>query len=310
MSQYECKIVTCSDPAWIGLRLDKLLFAQFPTYSRSYFQDLVTNGAVTVNAQVPKNNYHIKLGDVIHITFMVKEYNLAPAPVDFDIIDQHPDFLIINKPAGLAVHPAANNPEEITLINGLIHRFKELAVLDDNQRPGIVHRIDKDTSGLLVIARNQQAQIELSAMFKDRKIHKKYLALVHKHPVKQGTIELPIGRHRCQRHKMTTFGIEARPAFTSYNVLNYYDEYTLLETTITTGRTHQIRVHCASMGNPIVGDEMYGSPSKMIGRQALHAWHIAFEYKGKPYSYTCPVPADFKEILRILLQQKLQNQCY
>lgn len=219
-------------------------------------------------------------------------------PVDFGIVDQQPDFFVINKPAGLVVHPTQSALEEVTLVNGLLHRFAEFQGFEDKERPGIVHRLDKNTSGLMLIARNQKAQIELASMFKNRQIHKTYLALVSNHPPQKGTVDLPIGRHPHERHKMSTFGIEARPALTHYNVLKYYNDSTLIAANIVTGRTHQIRVHCAAIGHGLIGDATYGVSSKLIDRQALHAWKISFEYKGKLHEYTQPVPDDFKNALK------------
>lgn len=294
----------CTDPASVGTRLDKYLFAQFPDYSRAYFQELIDEGLVTVNQHPAKSSYPLKASDQITITFRTKEYNLAPAPVTFGIVDEQADFVVVNKPAGLSVHPSPSMPDEVTLVNGLLHRFKEINEFEEKERPGIVHRIDKNTSGLLIIARNQKAQKELSEMFKNRQMHKTYLLLASKHPDRSGSIDLPIGRHAIERHKMTTFGIEPREALTNYNVLVYYDDCSLVAARIITGRTHQIRVHFASQGHGLIGDAVYGKSSKLIARQALHAWKLSFDWRGKTYNYVCPVPDDFKRCLQALTQQK------
>lgn len=304
MEKHTFTTLLCSDPAWFDTRLDKYLFAQFPQYSRTYFQELIDEGLILVNNKIPKSNYHLKSGDSIGITFKIKQYNLEPMPVDFQIVDEQQDFLIINKPAGLLVHPTLSAADEATLVNGLLYHFKEIQSFDDKERPGIVHRLDKNTSGLLIIARNQSAQKELSAMFKNRAVHKKYIALVHKHPSTSGTIDLPIGRDMRERHKMGVFGIEHRPAITHYKILATYADCSLLQATIVTGRTHQIRVHCASMGHSIVGDAVYGTQSPLISRQALHSWHIDFEFRGKSYTYTCPIPEDFRQLLKTVNQKK------
>ncbi len=304
MEKQKFTTLLCIDPAWFNTRLDRYLFAKFPHYSRTYFQELIDEGHVLVNSRNCKSNYQLKSGDIIGITFIIKQYNLEPMPVDFQIIDEQEDFLIINKPAGLMVHPTLSAANQTSLVNGLLYYFKEIQNFADKERPGIVHRLDKNTSGLLIIARNQSAQKELSNMFKSRHIHKKYIALVHKHPNATGTIDTPIGRDPRERHKMSIFGIEHRSAITHYKVLARYNDCSLLQATIVTGRTHQIRVHCASIGHSIVGDTVYGTASPLIARQALHSWHIAFDFKGKSYVYTCPIPDDFKQLIKIINQKK------
>ena len=172
-------IFVCDDQNFVRIRLDKFLFKHFPDYSRTYFQDLIDFGMVLVNGcAVSKNSFMLKKNDIVSVTLKNREYNLEPAPVDFGIIDVQDDFIVINKPAGLLVHQAHTGDSELTLVNGLLHYFKDLAHFDYPQRPGIIHRIDKDTSGLLIIARNLPAQIALSALFKDRQIQKTYLAVV------------------------------------------------------------------------------------------------------------------------------------
>lgn len=298
-------IIACNNPLWVGMRLDKFLFTQFPNYSRAYFQELIEQGAVLVNHKQCKNNYQIKPSDQVNVTFKTKEYNLDPAPVAFEIIDQTNDFIIINKPAGLMVHHAPSAPEALSLVNGLLYYFKEMQEFDDNQRPGIVHRLDKDTSGLMIIARNRQAQAELTDMFKQRKITKTYLALVAGHPLPQGSIDLPIGRHPIERHKMSTFGIDTKPALTHYKVLVTYPNTTLVAATIVTGRTHQIRVHFAALGHGLIGDKTYGVTSSLLERQALHAWKISFEFRGKQHTYSIYLPDDLKHAVGILKTQKI-----
>ncbi len=291
-----------------GTRIDKFLFSQFPAYSRAYFQQLMERGFILVNQRSTKASYSVKNGDQIDITFKSKEYNLDPVEVDFEIIDETQDFIIVNKPAGLLVHNAPSAPEEVSLVNGLLHRFKDLAAIDDKERPGIVHRLDKNTSGLLIIARNRSAQAELSAMFKNRAVSKTYLALVHGIPPKKGSIDLPIGRHPTERHKMATFGIDTKPALTHFELLESYGDSAMIAAKIVTGRTHQIRVHCASMGHGLLGDETYGVSSALIARQALHAWKVSFEYHGKHFSYTVEPPADMKQAIATLNQKNTDNK--
>ena len=296
--------LVCLDPLLLGTRLDKFLFSQFPEYSRTYFQELIDQGHVLVNNTASKSNYSIKKADQINVIFTIKQYNLAPQPVVFDVIDEQDDFIVINKPAGLLVHQATTASDEVSLVNGLLHRYQDLQKFDDAQRPGIVHRLDKNTSGLIIVARNQQAHQELCKLFKYRKISKTYLAVVDQIPPLTGKIDLPIGRHPIERHKMGTFGIDTKPALTHYKTLAQYADSALLAATIVTGRTHQIRVHFASQGHGLLGDATYGVASPLIKRQALHAWKMSFEYKEKQYSYICPVPADIRELLRQLSASK------
>jgi 23S rRNA pseudouridine1911/1915/1917 synthase len=286
-----------------GIRLDKFLFTHLPDYSRTYFHDLIKGGQITVN-QIPikKPSYSLKESDVVVVTFPPpKKYNLTPQKVDFEVVDVQPDFIVVNKPAGLVVHASESNKNEISLVNGLLYYFKELKELlatTDDYRPGIVHRIDRDTSGLLLVARTQKGQITLGKMFHDRQIHKTYVAVVEGHPPRDGSINLAIGRNRIERHKMSHAGICSREALTHYKTLAYYPDHALVAATIITGRTHQIRVHFAAIGHPVVGDQTYGKKSSFIKRQALHAWHMAFTYQDKEYCYSRPLPQDIKMLIQ------------
>lgn len=292
------------DTASKDMRLDRFLFSQFPEYSRSYFQELIDNGLIYVNNKpANKSSYLIRIADQVTVTFKNRQCNLNPIAMDFQVIDQQTDFIIINKPAGLLVHHAASQPETPTLVNGLLYHFSQLKESADQERPGIVHRLDKDTSGLMIVALNDPAHILLSNMFKNRQVQKTYLAVTSKHPAPSGKIDLPVGRHPTERQKMSTKGIESRPALTFYNVLKLYKDTALVAAKIITGRTHQIRVHFAALGHGLIGDEVYGHKSPLINRQALHSWKIAFEYKGKQFCYTCPVPEDFKQLLIALNQE-------
>lgn len=291
--------IASQDSSLVGMRLDMFMFTHYPHYSRTYFQQIIKDGLVTINNHsVTKVSYMLKLGDTVTFKFPPeKQYDLTPTDVHFDIIDIQDDFVIINKPAGLTVHNAESNKEEITLVHGLLYRFKELAQFTDNQRPGIVHRLDKDTSGLILVARNVQGHIELARMFAGRQMNKTYLALVKGRPEAEGSIDYPIGRHKVHRHKMSHQGICSRDALTYYSSLVYYDESALIAARIVTGRTHQIRVHCAAINHPVIGDAVYGTKSKFIDRQALHSWKLSFAYKGKQFDYVCPVPDDIKQCI-------------
>lgn len=287
-----------------GMRLDHFLTLKLENqHSRSQIADWITNEIVFVSGKVvTKTGY--KLTENQTITFYIPQpplLALTPHHVSFEVLAEEQDFLIINKPAGLVVHHSASAPDTVTLVHGLLDRYPEFRNFDGSERPGIVHRLDKDTSGLILIARNPQALTALSALFKNRSIHKQYHALVHGVPLRSGTISLPIGRHPVHRHKMGINGIAARTATTHYKTLTYFKENTaLIELTIVTGRTHQIRVHCAHEKFPVLGDAVYGSASPLIGRQALHARSLSFTYKGTPYSYTAPYPVDFIHALAAL----------
>ncbi len=281
------------------IRLDRVLIAQFPTFSRTYFQELIVDGLVTINESVVnKSNHRVRAGSQVGVLFKTKEYNLAPTAVDFEVIDEQPDFLIINKPAGLLVHHAASTPDEVSLVNGLLHRYPDMQGIDTTNRPGIVHRLDKHTTGLIIVARNHEAQIALSNAFKERQMHKTYLAIVTGTPLATGSIALPIGRHPRERQKMATFGIDVRPALTHYTVLEQYKEHAIVSVRLITGRTHQIRVHFAALGHSLVGDSVYGRASDLIARQALHAWQLSFTFKGQSFSYTAPLPDDLQALQR------------
>lgn len=291
--------IVCTDPTWVGKRIDSFLHTRIPEFSRNYFQELIDAGFVVVNnTTLQKNNYRIKLHDRVSATLRTKACNTAPAYVDFDVIDEQEDFLVINKPAGLLVHHTATNPEEITLVNGLLHRFPDMQKIESNERPGIIHRIDKNTSGILLVARNLQAHNAFTALFKERTIEKTYLAIVAGNPPASGRIDLAVGRHPIDRHKMSTIGIESRSALSFFKVQQHFPTASLLEVRIVTGRTHQVRVHCAAIGHGLLGDEVYGVKHPLITRQALHAWRVTFTYQGKAFSYQAPLPKD----LQLLLQ--------
>ncbi|MCB9492651.1 MAG: RluA family pseudouridine synthase [Epsilonproteobacteria bacterium] len=290
--------IICDQEQDSGLRLDKFLLGKFPDHSRSYLQDLIKEGCVSVNKRiVSKTGTTIRLNDHVTIEFRYWQPNSEPADVKFEIIDEQPDFIVVNKPAGLLVHQARSSKDEVSLVNGLLARYKEFSDFDDPARPGIVHRLDRETSGLLLVARHRKAQTDLAAMFKDRAMNKTYVTLVHGNPPQEGKIDYPIGRNPMQPQRMSHMGFASKPALTYYRVLEYFQDFALVEAKIVTGRTHQIRVHMTALGHSIVGDGLYGSKSKLIARQALHAQTLEFEYGGKKYHYTCPLPRDFQALL-------------
>jgi len=283
-------------------RVDSFLLKMFPDYSRSYFQKLIKADLVLVNGKKINKSFLIKEGDSADISFpKPPSIKGTPQDVPFGIVDIQKDFLIINKPCNLMVHKIieqqAGNSEP-TLVDGLLYRFNEFGEFGDSERPGIVHRLDKDTSGLMIVARNIKAQIALSEMLKERQVEKRYLALVKGHPDQSGKIEFSIGRHPSMRTRMSHASYNGRPALTYYRVEQYYKDYSVVSIRIVTGRTHQIRVHFAAIGHNVVGDKKYGKRSLLIGRQALHSWKLSFRFNGKAFSYYVPVPEDFRMALK------------
>jgi len=286
-------------------RVDIFLTNQLKEHSRSYLKKIIEEGNLTVNGKIViKSSYCLKLNDELVLNLPpVEQYDLSPHKVDFEIIDVQEDFIVINKPAGLIVHPADNCKDKLTLVHGLLYYFKELLEFDEAQRPGIVHRIDKDTSGLMIVARNLIGQAKLVKLFKDRLIKKTYLAVALGHPDKSGKIDFSIGRNPVHPTQMSHRGINSREALTYYQVIKYFKESSLVEVRIITGRTHQIRVHFAAIGHGLIGDKTYGCSSKFIGRQALHSWKIEFSLDGVDYQYEAPIADDILNLI-----SKLENK--
>lgn len=260
-------------------RIDKVLTQVFDAYSRSQIQSWLKEGLVSVNKEPVKANYKVKEHDDITIQIPeVKELELVAEDIPLDIIYEDDDVIVINKPQGMVVHPSAGHPDG-TLVNALLHHCKDLSAINDVIRPGIVHRIDKDTSGLLMVAKNDQAHLFLSDQLKERKALRKYVALVHGEiPHDKGTIEAPIGRSKENRQKQAVVA-DGKPALTHFEVLERFNDFTLIECQLETGRTHQIRVHLNYIGYPIAGDPMYGPRKTLKGNgQFLHAKTIGFEH--------------------------------
>ncbi len=295
------KICVSDESVDSKVRLDSFLYEIYPDYSRSYFQKLIKQGFVLVNNKSVNKSFCISPRDEIEVKFgKVKSLCVGPIEVDFDIVSMEKDFIVINKPAGLTVHHSKDICKEPTLVHGLLYRFKEFEDFIDDDRPGIVHRLDRYTSGLIIVARNIIGHIALANLFKDRKIEKSYLAVVKGHPDKDGKIDFAIGRHPVDRKKMSHVSYSGKRALTYYNVLKYYKDEALVRVRIITGRTHQIRVHFAAIGHGLLGDDIYGVKSKLIKRQALHSYELSFEYKRKKYFYKVDYPDDFKKLLKNL----------
>ncbi|PTK66526.1 RluA family pseudouridine synthase [Staphylococcus borealis] len=276
MKTHEFKI---EDQAYVGQRIDKLLPEFNNDWSRSQIQDWIKDDLVTVNDKVIKSNYKVKLNDSIIVTEKeVVEADIQPENLNLDIYYEDEDVAIVYKPKGMVVHPSPGHYSG-TLVNGLMYQIKDLSGINGEIRPGIVHRIDKDTSGLLMVAKNDIAHRGLVEQLMDKSVKRKYTALVHGNiPHDYGTIDAPIGRNEKDRQSMDVVD-NGKEAVTHFNVLEHFKDYTLIECQLETGRTHQIRVHMKYIGFPLVGDPKYGPRKTLdIGGQALHAGVIGFEH--------------------------------
>jgi 23S rRNA pseudouridine1911/1915/1917 synthase len=288
---------------FVGERLDQYLVKAFEDKSRSFITNLIKNGDVLVNGNQVKPGYSLKLNDQIYVAINEpKPLDLEPVNLDLDIVYEDSYLLVVNKPEGLVVHPAESY-DGPTLVHGLLYQSDELSSINGVKRPGIVHRIDKDTSGLLIVAKNDIAHQRLSEAFSKHEVKRIYTALVYgKIDVPKGVIDMPIGRHRTNRLKMAV-DPEGKRAVTHFKVLEQFDKYTLIECELETGRTHQIRVHMAHIGYPIVGDPIYG-PKDVIGDtgQFLHAHTLTFVHpiKNEHMTFTVDMPESFKQMLNKL----------
>ncbi len=294
-------------------RTDHYLQKQFPIYSRSFFQRAIEDGLVFVNKQkIKKPGYALKQGDIIEVQFpAAREVDVAALTHDnlgIEVVYMHDHFIIINKPAGLLVHQIHAKHTEITVADWIKHKFADIGHVGCVDRPGIIHRLDKYTSGLMIIARTNYGYKQLGKLFHDRAIQKTYAAIVQHHPPQEGIIDLAIGRHQTHRTKMVATARAMpedasgtfRHAVTHYHVLQYLNDATLVKVRLETGRTHQIRVHFAAIGFPLVGDILYGQKSPLIARQALHAWELKFVFDQKEYAFTSQLPNDMQECITSL----------
>jgi 23S rRNA pseudouridine1911/1915/1917 synthase len=283
------------------IRLDKYLTQVLPQFSRAYLQKLIEQGHVLVNGQITKASQRLNKADRITIKLPPLPSRPLAEPISLTIVYEDEDILVIDKPAGLTVHPAPGHPSH-TLVNAILAHCPGLTMNNEPMRPGIVHRLDKDTSGLIVIAKNDFAREYLTAQFRSRTVTKGYLVLVKgRLSSEQGIIEAPIGRdpHRRQRMAIVETGKEAT---TQYRVRKYLDTYTLVEVTPLTGRTHQIRIHLSAIGYPVVGDPTYGIKSAYLNRQFIHAYRLGFRLPStKQYQeFTSPLPMDLEQALEHL----------
>ena len=281
------------------MRLDRFLAEHLTQFSRSRIQQLIRDGAITVNREIARPSDTIRLGDTIQVVEPpVKQIETEPEAIPLDIIFEDSDLIVINKPAGLVVHPGAGHREH-TLVNALLHHSPGLSQIGGKERPGIVHRLDKETSGCLVVAKNDIAHRALSDQFASRSVDKIYLALVSgKLGKTAGSIEEKIGRHPVHRQKMSVDSRRGRVAKTEYRVVSAGDEMSLVECCLHSGRTHQIRVHMHHIGHPVIGDKIYGSKTaNKYGRHMLHAWRLGFRHprSGEWKEFKAAVPDDFEE---------------
>ena len=292
-----------------GIRADKFLSEQFPDFSRSYIQKLIKDTHVTANGKVIKANYKLSPSDILVLDEPeLQEPNIVPENLPIDILYEDEDILIVNKPKGMVVHPAPGHYSH-TLVNAVLYHCGEnLSGINGVIRPGIVHRIDMNTTGSLLICKNDKAHQILAEQLKEHSITRKYHSIVHGNLKEDtGTVNAPIGRHPTDRKKMSTKAPNGRHAVTHYRVLERFGNFTYIECQLETGRTHQIRVHMSSIGHPILGDEIYGPakcPYKLQG-QTLHAKILGITHPstGEYIEFDAPLPEYFKDLLNKLRKQ-------
>jgi len=300
----------------IGQRLDRWLASRFPTVSRARLQGLIASGHVQLDGQAGRAAARLRAGQAVEVHWP-EPVAAVPEPEDIPVRVVYEDarLIVVDKPSGLVVHPGAGAPSG-TLVNALLHLVKDLSGVGGVVRPGIVHRLDRGTSGLLVVAKDDEAHRALAGQFAERSVEKEYLALVLGVPARrEGTIEAAIGRHPVERRRMSVRAKGGRAARSSYRVVETFDGAALLRVRIHTGRTHQIRVHLASLGHPVVGDATYGGtrvpPSRRassravlqgLARPALHAARLVFDHPatGERLSFESPLPPDLTTVLERL----------
>ena len=297
-----------------GNRLDRFLQDHLPDRSRARIQALIQAGHVRIDGSACKASYRIKGGENVRIRLVSPgPTRLEAEPIPLEIVYEDDDLAVVNKRAGMVVHQGAG-VRTGTLVNALLYRFRTLSEAGGGERPGIVHRLDKQTSGLMVVARNDFSHHRLARQFQTRQVTKKYVALVHGVVEREtGEIRRAIGRDRVRRIRMATRTRQARPAYTAYRVLERFSRFTLLELNLKTGRTHQIRVHLSSEKHPVVGDTLYGAPARVLageperplprlGRNFLHAANLEFHHPRRltPLEFSSPLPEDLQGFLKLL----------
>ena len=303
MTAYTLTTELCDE----GLRLDRFLSEELEDHSRSFLQKLIKEGLVTVDEKPVKANYRLSAGQQVSVQVREpEEVNIEPQEMPLDILYEDGDVCIVNKPKGMVVHPAAGHYRD-TLVNGIMYHCQDsLSGINGSLRPGIVHRIDKDTTGALIICKNDKAHSCIAEQLKEHSITRRYRAIIIGNLSEdEGTVDAPIGRHPTQRKKMAVNRNNGKRAVTHYRVLARFRGYTYIECRLETGRTHQIRVHMASIGHPLLGDTVYG-PAKQaypsLEGQTLHAMVIGFVHPttGAYMEFEAPLPAYFAELLQKL----------
>ena len=282
-------------------RIDKFIADNVDGVTRSHVKKLINLGNVKVDGILASPSMSVKAGQLIEVSFYEEVVSVEPEDIPIDIVYEDQDIIVVDKPAGLVVHPGAGNHSG-TLVNALISRYPEINNVGSADRPGIVHRLDKDTSGLLVVAKNRNAHVNISTQISDRKVNKIYIALVKGHMSDQEIfIEAPIARDPHNRKKMTIVE-DGRYALTGVRLLESIKEFDLLEIKLLTGRTHQIRVHLDSIGLPIVGDSIYGLIHTSINRQFLHSHFLEFHHpsSGEMVQFTSDLPYDLQAFLDLI----------
>lgn len=305
-NEFEDIIKLNIDEHGIGERIDKFLSDMLSSYSRSYIQKLINDNMVLVNHKNIKSNYRLNAGDCLKIMIpFPEEVEILPENIPLDIVYEDNDVILINKPKGMVVHPAAGHYSH-TLVNALLYHCKDnLSGINGVLRPGIVHRIDMDTTGIIIACKNDAAHLSLSEQLKEHSITRYYYAICHNSfSQESGTVNAPIGRHPVDRKKMAINYKNGKEAITHYKVLNNFTKYAYIKCKLETGRTHQIRVHMSSIGHPLLGDSLYcnaKSPFNLTG-QTLHAGVLGFVHPrtGKYMEFSAPLPEYFQNLLNIL----------
>ena len=290
-----------------GERLDKFLSTIYPDFSRTFFQKLIKNQKVWVNDQNQKASFPVHTDDLVKIEIPdAVETTIVPEDIPLDILYEDQDLLIVNKPKGMVVHPSAGHYTG-TLVNAIMYHCKDsLSGINGEIRPGIVHRIDMDTTGSLIVCKNDEAHVDIAQQIKEHSVNRIYVGIVCGNVKEdEGTIEGPIGRHPVERKKMAINEKNGKPAVTHYKVLERFGNYTYMQFKLETGRTHQIRVHMASIGHPLLGDSLYSSNRsafKNLQGQTLHAQTIGFIHPrtGEYIEFSAPLPEYFEKLLSIL----------
>jgi 23S rRNA pseudouridine1911/1915/1917 synthase len=286
----------------LAVRLDKYLAKEYPELSRSTLQKLIKQGFILVNDLAARPSQKLSAGDKIYVELPPPEkVFLVAEDISVDVIYEDNDMLVICKPPGLVVHPSPGHTAH-TLVNALLSRCPELASFGDTMRPGLVHRLDRDTSGLMIVAKNSQAQRYLIEQFRARSVSKGYLVVVKgKLSPAEGIIDAPLGRDPSNRKRMAVV-LSGREARTRYKVKEYLDSFTLLDVTTETGRTHQIRVHLSAIGYPVIGDSVYGVKSPYVKRQFVHAYRLGFclPVNGQYREFNCELPSDLRSAIAAL----------